>query len=139
VCSVIRSLPPDKAPGPDGFTGRFLQVAWPIIKRDFLQALAALWSLDNYSLFLLNQAYMVLLCKKLVAEEIKDFRPISLIQCFSKLIAKLLSSKLTPHMHLLVRPNQSAFIRGCNTHIFTIIKFCPHRSAYKMHINLQYI
>jgi hypothetical protein len=27
----------------------------------------------------------------------------------------------------------------CNTHIFTRIKFCPHRSAYKMHINLQYI
>jgi hypothetical protein len=27
----------------------------------------------------------------------------------------------------------------CNTHIFTRIKFCLHRSAYKMHINLQYI
>jgi hypothetical protein len=24
----------------------------------------------------------------------------------------------------------------CNTHFFTRIKFCPHRSAYKMHINL---
>jgi hypothetical protein len=30
-------------------------------------------------------------------------------------------------------------LTNCNTHIFTRIKFCPHRSAYKMHINLQYI
>jgi hypothetical protein len=27
----------------------------------------------------------------------------------------------------------------CNTHIFTRIKFCQHRSAYKMHIKLQCI
>jgi hypothetical protein len=36
VWNVIRNLPPDKAPGPYNFTGRFLQVTWPIIKRDIL-------------------------------------------------------------------------------------------------------
>jgi hypothetical protein len=28
---IIRALPPNKAPRPDGFTARFLQVAWDII------------------------------------------------------------------------------------------------------------
>jgi hypothetical protein len=59
---------------------------------------------------------MVLFHKKPNASEIRDFRPISRIHCFSKLFAKLLSSRLAPHMHLLVRPNQSAFIRGRAIH-----------------------
>jgi hypothetical protein len=116
VWNVIRSLPPYKAPDLDGFMGCFLQAAWPVIKRDFLRALAAIWSLDNRSLFLLNQAYMVLLRKKPNTSKIRDFRPISLIHCFSKLFAKLLSCRLTLHMHLLVRPNQSAFICGQAIH-----------------------
>jgi hypothetical protein len=59
---------------------------------------------------------MVLLRKKMDASEIRDFRSISLIHCFSKLFAKLLSSRLASHMHLLVRPNQSSFICGWVIH-----------------------
>jgi hypothetical protein len=32
VWNIIRSMPPGKAPGPDDFTSRFLETAWPIIK-----------------------------------------------------------------------------------------------------------
>jgi hypothetical protein len=59
---------------------------------------------------------MILLGKKKEAEEVKDFSPISLIHSFSKLFAKLLSSRLAPLMHLLVLPIQSAFIRGRAIH-----------------------
>jgi hypothetical protein len=58
-----------------------------------MQPLTTIWSLDGHSLYLLNQAYMVLLRKKKDAEEIRDYRPISLIHSFSKLFAKLLSSR----------------------------------------------
>jgi hypothetical protein len=69
---VIRSVPSDKAPGPNGFTSLFYQSAWPIIRRDVMQALHALWSFVACSLFLINQAYMVLLPKKREAEEVRD-------------------------------------------------------------------
>jgi hypothetical protein len=36
VEDIIKSLPADKAPGPDGFTGRFYKVCWPIIKPDMM-------------------------------------------------------------------------------------------------------
>jgi hypothetical protein len=36
VWLVVWALPPDKAPGPDGFSTRFLQVAWPIIRHDLM-------------------------------------------------------------------------------------------------------
>jgi hypothetical protein len=42
VWSIIRAMRSDKASGPDGFTGRFFQAAWPIIKCDVLQALATI-------------------------------------------------------------------------------------------------
>jgi hypothetical protein len=53
---------------------------------------------------------MILLRKKTATDNIKDFRPISLIHSFSKLITKVLALHLTPHMNNLVLPNQSAFI-----------------------------
>jgi hypothetical protein len=35
IDKVIREMPADRAPGPDGFTGVFLKRCWPIIKEDF--------------------------------------------------------------------------------------------------------
>lgn len=35
VDSVIKHLPSDKAPGPDGFNTDFLKKCWPIICQDF--------------------------------------------------------------------------------------------------------
>jgi hypothetical protein len=34
---VIKTLPLDKAPGPDGFNGFFFKKCWPIIKEDIYE------------------------------------------------------------------------------------------------------
>jgi hypothetical protein len=81
-----------------------------------MQAFHTFWSIHHSSFFLVNQAYMILLCKRQDAVEIKDFRPINLIHCFSKLMAKVLSLRLDPHMSELIRPNQNAFIHGRAIH-----------------------
>ena len=36
VEKVVKSLPPDKSPGPDGFTNRFFASCWSIIKLDLI-------------------------------------------------------------------------------------------------------
>jgi hypothetical protein len=56
-------------------------------------------SIHVTSLYLLNQAYLVLPRKKIDTEIMKDFRPISLIHSLGKLFAKILSSWLAPFMH----------------------------------------
>ena len=111
IWQAILDMPTDKAPGPDGFTGMFYRVAWPIIKPDILRAFHSLWSLDSRSFYLVNQSFMVLLRKKHDAETIGDYRPISLIHSFAKLFTKVLARRLAVHMNNLVKPNQSAFIR----------------------------
>ena len=77
-----------------------------------MAAFNALWSLDGRSFYLVNQAYMILLKKKSIAQEVSDYRPISLVHSFAKLAAKVLATRLAPFLQSLVKPNQSAFIRG---------------------------
>ena len=69
------------------------------------------WTLDGRSFYLVNQAYMVLLRKKNDASSIGDYRPISLIHSFAKLLTKVLARRLASHMKELVKQSQSAFIR----------------------------
>jgi hypothetical protein len=104
VWTAIKSLPSDKAPGPDGFTGRFYKTAWQIIKMDFRMAVERLFHGDISQLHLLNFAYITLLPKKAKAIEVKDFRPISLIHSFAKVVTKLLANRLASKLSDLVSP-----------------------------------
>lgn len=108
----MKDLPTDRATSSDGFNGLFYKVAWPIIKDDVINTLNAFWSLDARSFHLLNDAFMVLLRKKQAPNCLKDYRPISLMHSFSKLLTKCLARRLQPKLESLVAYNQSAFIEG---------------------------
>jgi hypothetical protein len=58
----------------------------------------------------------VLIPKKTDALSARDFRPISLIHSFAKLVTKLLANRLGPHLQNLVAANQSAFVKGRSIH-----------------------
>lgn len=111
---VILDMPSEKAPGPDGFTGLFYKKTWDIIKGDVMNAIHAFWARNSRSLYLLNDAFMVLLPKKPDPSQLGDYRPISLIHSFGKLITKCLANRLARALDGLVDKNQSAFIKGRN-------------------------
>lgn len=112
IWAVVRDIPTEKAPGPDGFTGLFYKKARPIIKADVVAAFNAFWALDGRSFHLVNEALMILLRKKTDADAINDYRPISLMHSIGKLITKCLSSRLSTYLDDLVKANQTVFIRG---------------------------
>jgi hypothetical protein len=112
VWSTIKQLPADKAPGPDGFTGRFYKTCWQIIKGDIMAAISAVWRRDFRNFRLLNTAFITLIPKKEGASQASDFRPISLIHSFAKLILKILANRLAHNLDSMVSSNQSAFIKG---------------------------
>jgi hypothetical protein len=77
-----------------------------------MNAFHSFWSLDFRSYYPVNQALMILLRKRKDADNVKDFRPINIVHSFCKLLTKVLTLRLVPHMNNLVAPNQSAFICG---------------------------
>ena len=109
VEDIIKRIPADKAPGPDGFTGRFYKVCWPIIKVDMMAAISGR-KFDNFGR--LNSAYITMIPKNDGAEMVKDFRPISLVHSFAKLITKILANRLAKRLNEMVSPNHSVFIKG---------------------------
>ena len=110
--NTIKSLPNDKAPGPDGFTGRFYKSCWNIIKMDLMAVVAAVWNKKFDNFCLLNSAFITLIPKHDGAVHVKDFRPISLVHSAAKLITKLLANRLSQKLNDMVSPIQSAFIKG---------------------------
>ncbi|KAM0830041.1 hypothetical protein ACQ4PT_066474 [Festuca glaucescens] len=116
VWGVIKELPPDRAPGPDGFVGAVYQRAWGTIKPEIMAAILKLYVGDGRSFGKLNRALITLVPKKQDAEEVGDYRPISLVHSFAKLVSKILANCLRPKMEILVSHNQSAIIKGRNLH-----------------------
>jgi hypothetical protein len=116
VWNAINQMPCDKAPGPDGFTGIFFKKCWNIIKSDVMRVIQCFDELHVQDFHWLNSANIALLPKKEGAEEITDFRPISLIHAIAKLIAKMLALLLEPFMNDLVSKAQSAFIKKRSIH-----------------------
>lgn len=112
VWNTIKTLPADRAPGPDGYTGRFYRACWQIIKSDIMAAILIIQQGNARKLELLNSAYLTLVPKRADAILPSDFRPISLMHSFAKLITKVLANRLSSRLNEMITVNQSAFIKG---------------------------
>ncbi|WVZ54039.1 LOW QUALITY PROTEIN: hypothetical protein U9M48_004907 [Paspalum notatum var. saurae] len=116
VWATIKDMSLDKAPGPDGFTGRFYRSCWDIIKKDVLLILSAIHRGHVFKFRLPNSAFITLIPKSAEAASVKDYRPISLVHSFAKLVTKILANRHSPLLPNLICINQSAFVRGRSIH-----------------------
>jgi hypothetical protein len=91
--NVIKKMPPDKAPGPDGFNGLFLKKCWHIIKEDFYN-LANEFSQGKADLRNINTSLITLVPKKNSPESMNGFRPISLTNSCLKFFSKMAADRL---------------------------------------------
>jgi hypothetical protein len=93
IDQVVRLLPLDKSPGPDGFNTNFIKKYWHIIAPDFYRLMEAFFE-GNLCLQSINGSFIALVHKKGNPLTASDFRPISLLNCSIKLITTILANRL---------------------------------------------
>jgi hypothetical protein len=102
IDNVVKKLPTDKAPGPDGFNELFIKKAWHIIKEDIYQLCFDFFN-GTVDIQAINSSFITLIRKVNSPSRVNDFRPISLINCVVKIITKLwgerLQSVIIPLVH----------------------------------------
>ena len=76
-----------------GFTLAFWQSCWEFIKEEILEMFKEFYEHSSF-LKSLNNTFLVLSPKKSGAEDLGDFRPISLLGGLYKLLAKVLANRL---------------------------------------------
>jgi hypothetical protein len=108
---VLHETKTDTAPGPDGLPVLFYKKFWPVLKSCVMDILNG-FALGIVDISRLNFGILSLLPKVPGADNIKQFRPIALINVIFKLISKAYACRLSPVAHRVISQSQIAFIKG---------------------------
>lgn len=111
VESVLRSMRPLKAPGPDGFNALFFQNQWSKVCSSMCEFIRKIFE-DPQCIREVNQTFLVLIPKIDFPKRLKDFRPISLCNVIYKLVTKIVVNRLKPILPAIISLNQGSFVPG---------------------------
>nr|CAN70867.1 hypothetical protein VITISV_027610 [Vitis vinifera] len=111
VFNALLSCNGYKAPGPDGLSMAFWQFAWDFVKADVLCFFKEFYENGKF-VKSLNATFLVLIPKKVGAEDLGDFRPISLVGSLYKWLAKVLANRLKKVVGKVISKAQGAFVEG---------------------------
>ncbi|VFQ66033.1 unnamed protein product [Cuscuta campestris] len=118
VKNAVWLLDQNSCAGPDGFNGTFYRQTWDIIQADICSAIQESF-LGIIPPKAMRKSNMVLIPKKDSPTTFSDFRPISLTNFSSKIITRILASRLTTLLPCIISLEQGGFVPGkdINDHI----------------------
>ena len=111
IKEALNQMHPDKAPGLDGFTARFYQQCWGIIKSNLTKMIRKSQSSSKLG-GSTNSAFLALIPKEKGALSFNRFRSISLCNTSYKILTKVIANRLKTILPLIVPENQGGLIKG---------------------------
>ncbi|XP_026417159.1 uncharacterized protein LOC113312636 [Papaver somniferum] len=112
VVNAIKLLGKNKSPRPDGYPIAFYQQTWSIIRINVMKAFAELQN-KGFPDWRLKNTFIALISKKDSVEEIKDPRPISLVNGVYKILSKVLAERFKVSLPHVISQHHYAFIKQC--------------------------
>ena len=111
---AICQLANNKSPGPDGFSVEFYKCFWDDLKHPFMECLK--YSINKDQLCKSQYEGVITLLPKPGKDLLLacNYRPITLLNCDYKIIAKVINNRLWPLLPSLVSQDQSGFTKGRN-------------------------
>ena len=95
VKKTVFSMKENTAPDPDGFSVSFYKQCWDFIKDDLMKMIIDFY-LCQLDLSRLNYGVITLIPKVTDANNVKQFRPICLLNVSFKIFTRLMMDRLTP-------------------------------------------
>jgi hypothetical protein len=91
IDQVIKNLPTNKLPGPNGFNTDFVRKCWPVIAPEFYELCDKFFE-GLICMHSINGSYVTLIPKNSSPALVGDYRPISLLNTSVKVLTKLLAN-----------------------------------------------
>lgn len=120
--AALVTMKRNRSPGTDGLTVEFYVKLWEVLGKPFTALVNRLLREGTLSTTQ-RKGLITLLCKdESRRTDLRAWRPITLLNCDYKLIAKCLSVRLTPVLSTVLGPYQACCVKGrsCQLHGFAI-------------------
>ena len=108
---AITAMANNKSPGTDGLPAEFKKLFFDILAEDLLEVLNTIFDLGQMSTSQ-RTGLITMLYKKGDRLDLKNWRPISLLNCDYKILSKILSLRLAKVLGTIIEPDQTCSVPG---------------------------
>ena len=108
----LKSMAPNKSPGRDGIPAEFYKVLWRDIADDLLDATNYGFEKGQLSMSQRRGIIKLIPKKDVELNQVKNWRPITLLNCDYKIAAKAIANRVKKALSKLINNDQTGFMKG---------------------------